>query len=59
MNGVPNYYHTPVLLDLTLSSAQYVKNLEIKVPQMFWEPEARQLRYIPDSPKGSVAISGE
>ena len=59
MNGVGIRWHTPYLLDLTRSSKLMTSDFRIRVPQQFVEPETRELRYVPGSPKSSVSVVGD
>ncbi|KAM7536349.1 hypothetical protein Aperf_G00000084793 [Anoplocephala perfoliata] len=59
MNGVPNYYHTSRIIDLTSSSRMFVNNFRIIVPEKFTVPEQRAHRFIPGSQTGVVSVTGD
>ncbi|KER25677.1 hypothetical protein T265_06913 [Opisthorchis viverrini] len=59
MNGVPNHYHTATFLDLTSSSALFVNNFKIIVPQKYTIPERRMHRFVPGSQFASLSVVGD
>ncbi|VDP80332.1 unnamed protein product [Echinostoma caproni] len=56
MNGITNYYHTAKFLDLTSSSALFVNNFKIIVPQKYTVPERRWHRFVPGSQYADLSV---
>ncbi|KAF5402207.1 hypothetical protein PHET_04001 [Paragonimus heterotremus] len=59
MNGVPNYYHTATFVDLTSSSALFVNNFKVIVPQKYTIPERRLHRFVPGSQYAKLGVVGD
>ncbi|KAA0185292.1 hypothetical protein FBUS_04152, partial [Fasciolopsis buskii] len=59
MNGITNYYHTAKFLDLTSSSALFVNNFKVIVPQKYTVPERRWHRFVPGSQYADLSVVGD
>ncbi|CAH8437455.1 unnamed protein product [Dicrocoelium dendriticum] len=59
MNGVPNFFHTAIFLDLTSSSALFVNNFKVIVPQKYTIPERRMHRFVPGSQYANLGVVGD
>nr|UCK81480.1 macroglobulin-complement related protein-like 2 [Arenicola marina] len=58
-DGVANGDYTPYLVDLFYNPSLYTPYLQISVPEQWWQPEDRELLYIPGSNSASVNVYGD
>uniref|UniRef100_A0A1I8JIC9 CD109 antigen n=2 Tax=Macrostomum lignano TaxID=282301 RepID=A0A1I8JIC9_9PLAT len=59
INGAPNNYSTPILLDLVSNSELLAQNFFITPEQAFVEPERRWRRFVPGSKYTKISVVGD
>ena len=58
MDGVTNYYNTPLLIDLVTSGSLVIPDFQIPIPERFVDPEDPQHLYVPGSGAAFLTIVG-
>lgn len=58
-DGVTNYYHTPLLVDLINTGSDIIPDLWIIVPDRFSVPNEDSHIYVPGSPEAKVSVTGD